>query len=179
MLRPACHTAAMPSDALADQIRDAHRRLESLRPAIEAGAPWPLAARFDHAPEAEWGPPEVLAHLAEMVDYWHAELARVGTPDLREPVPFGRIATDSARIAMIGSDRSRPPGELLDQVATGLRSFIGDWTTWSPARRARIGLHPARGEVTVGEGGQRFIADHLLDHVGQLETVLGVSSTGS
>ena len=47
------------------------------RPAIEAGAPWPMAAVYDDSDEARWGPGEVLAHLAEMVPYWLGEIERV------------------------------------------------------------------------------------------------------
>jgi hypothetical protein len=177
MLRPPCHTAAMSNDAVSTHLAAALARLEALRPAVEAGDPWPLSAVFDHTPEASWGPPELLAHLAEMVPYWHTGLEQIATGGEPEPVAFGRIATDAGRLDNIRRERNRPSGELFDAIAESLGAFVTDWDRWSPTERARIGLHPSRGEISVGEGAERFIAGHLDDHAAQLETILGVTST--
>src|SRR5262245_13480593 len=98
-------------DDLSERLRSAGNDLVATRPAVEAGAPWPMAAVFDHSDEARWGPPEVLAHVAEMLPYWLGEVERIlaGPTD---PVPFGRVGTDEVRIAIIGRDRSLPVGEL-------------------------------------------------------------------
>ena len=71
----------------------------------------PLAERFDDAPEAEWGPVEVLAHVAEMIPFWQGEMERiiVGVAGgAAEPIPFGRVATDTVRLAVLERDRTLP-----------------------------------------------------------------------
>jgi hypothetical protein len=165
----------MSNDDVSADLSAAYARLAALRPAVERGSPWPLAEVFDHTPEAAWGPPEVLAHLAEMVTYWDTELTRVATSGLPEPVAFGRVATDTDRLANIRRERTRPPGELFDAVRDALAAFEARWSGWAAAERARVGLHPSRGEITVEAGARRFIAGHLDEHAAQLEAVLGAT----
>ena len=158
-------------DELLDRLASARAGLAATRPAVEAGAPWPLAETYDDSDEARWGPGEVLSHLAEMAPYWLGEIERVlaGAP---EPVPFGRVATDPVRIALVERDRSVPPRELYDRIDDALRRFGARWRTLSPADLARRGLHPTRGEITVAAMPERFIVGHLEDHVRQLEGIL-------
>lgn len=168
----------MPNDEIADRLQAALAGLDALRPAIGAGEPWPLAERFDHAPEAAWGPPEVLAHLSEMVGYWDGELTRIGTSGAPEPVPFGRVATDATRLGVIERDRRLPIASLYADIERKAEAFLDRWGSWTPAERDRVGLHPIRGEFTVAAGAERFIVSHLEEHVAQLEAILGVASTG-
>jgi hypothetical protein len=145
--------------------------LEATRPAVEAGAPWPLAAVFDHSDEARWGPPEVLAHVAEMAPFWLGEIERIlaGGPG---PVPFGRIATDTLRIGILERDRSLPPRELYDRTFGDLARLRRRWPTLTPEDLARVGLHPRLGEMAVADIPDRFIVGHLADHVAQIEAIL-------
>ncbi len=108
---------------LRTRLRDAAEAFLALRPAVLAGAPWPLAADFGHSSEARWGPPEVLAHVAEMLPYWLGEVERIvaAAPD---PVPFGRVATDAVRLAILGCDRTLPLRELVEHTAQ-LRELLG------------------------------------------------------
>ena len=156
------------------RIEAGRARLEALRPAVHAGAPWPLSERFDDAPEATWGPPEVLAHVDEMIGFWHGELGRIVAARSAEPVPFGRVSTDTARLAAIERERRLPLDELDASIDAKAAALIADCATWSEADLARIGLHPRLGEVTVGFGLQRFIYGHLEDHADQLEQALGM-----
>jgi Mycothiol maleylpyruvate isomerase N-terminal domain len=158
-------------DDLLDRLEAERAGLAATRPAVEAGAPWPLAETYDDSDEARWGPGEVLAHLAEMAPYWLGEIERVLAGD-PEPVPFGRIASDPVRIALLERDRSLPPRELYDRIEDALRRFDHRWRTLSPAERARRGLHPTRGEFTVAAMPDRFIVRHLGEHVRQLEGIL-------
>ena len=120
----------------------------------------------------------MLAHLAEMVRYWHGELNRVATSGRPEPVPFGRIATDADRLG----HRARPVAPAGRAVRRGSRravtTFVAHWSRWPPAERARLGLHPTRGEITVAAGADRFIAGHLDEHAVQLEAILGATQAG-
>jgi hypothetical protein len=165
-------------ESLADRLHAATAGLRATRPAVEAGAPWPLETTIDNSDEAHWGPPEVLAHLAEMATYWTGEIERVlaGAP---EPVPFGRIATDPVRLAVLERDRSLPARELYDRTTSALERLERRLTELTPADLARRGLHPRLGEMTVAQIPERFIATHLAEHVVQLEAVLGGPPTES
>ncbi len=166
----------MPTDDVADRVHAALERFERARPAVEATAPWPLAQRFDTSEEASWGPPEVLAHVAEMLGYWRVELDRVAA-GRGEPVPFGRVATDTARLDTIERDRSLPPADLFARIAAGSERFLETWARWTPAQRDRVGLHPRLGEMTVSASADRFIVTHLAEHAAQLETTMGIAPT--
>jgi hypothetical protein len=146
--------------------------LRASRPVVEAGAPWPLGATIDHSDEASWGPAEVLAHLSEMATYWIGEIERVlaGAP---EPVPFGRVATDPVRLAVLERDRSLPPRELYDRTISALERLGRRVDGLTAAELARRGLHPRVGEMTVAQIAGRFVADHVAEHLDQLETLLG------
>jgi DinB superfamily len=163
---------------LPDRFEAACGRFAATRPRVEAGAPWPLAERFDHAPEAAWGPPEVLAHVAEMLPYWLVEVDRVAA-GTGEPVPFGRVGTDANRIDTIERDRSLPVGELYERFAGGFEPWTARLGTLTPTDLARVGAHPARGEMTVAAIIERMIVSHIDEHAEQLETLLGgANATG-
>jgi hypothetical protein len=165
-------------DTLLERLETASAGLEATRPAVEAGAPWPLAAIFDHTDEANWGPPEVLAHLAEMVPFWLGEMERILAGD-PEPVPFGRVATDTVRLAVLERDRSLPPRELYDRTTSALGRLGRRWATLTAADLARRGLHPRLGEMTVAAVADRFVVSHLTEHVVQLHTLVAERSAGS
>ncbi len=161
-------------DALLDGLHSTRAGLDATRPAVEAGAPWPFAETFDHSDEAQWGPPEVLAHVAEMASYWLGEMERVVSGGT-EPVPFGRVANDPVRLAILERDRSLPPRELYDRTTDSLDRLGRRWRSLTPAERSRRGLHPRLGEMTVAEIAPRFVVGHLAEHVVQLERLIGGS----
>jgi len=166
----------MTTDETIQRIQAAADRLAATRPAIANGAPWTLAERFDDTPEAEWGPPEVLAHVAEMIPFWQGEIERIvagAAPGAAEPVPFGRVATDGVRLGILERDRSLPPIELYDRIATSLERFERRWSALTTAEQARRGLHPRLREMSVKAIADRFIVQHLADHAVQLEDILG------
>jgi len=151
--------------------------LAGLREAVERGEPWPLSEAYGAEPESEWGPKEVLAHVAEMVPYWLGQIESViAAPS--EPVPFGRVATDSTRIERIGRDRSLPAGELfarLDRAAADLGDRLRGLDGAALRRR---GVHVRLGEMTVEGMAERFIVGHLEEHVRQLEEILAAGRGG-
>jgi len=160
----------------ASRLRDAGTALLALRGALVAGEPWPLSAAYGTEPEADWGPREVLAHVAEMLVYWPRELRGVLTGDAATAVPFGRISTDPARIDGIAVGRQRPAGVLLDEIETVLASAIAFVGGLSPADLERRGEHPTRGEITVESGIEQFLTGHLEGHVDQMREVLARSA---
>jgi len=171
MLRPTCHTGVMSDDVSDERLRLAGRRLDALQARIDVGGPWPLAARFDNDPEASWGPMELLAHVAEMLPYWLGEVERiVAAPS--EPVAFGRVGSDAVRIALIGRDRTLPTGELYTRIDAWLERWRHRLASLTQAQRAKVGLHPTRGEMSVDAIVERMIVNHMDEHVDQLESIL-------
>ena len=158
---------------LAQRVRQAGDAIGAARVAVEARSPFPLAERFDHSPEAAWGPPELLAHVSEMLPYWLGEVARIlaGSPD---PVPFGRIGDDPLRIAIIGRDRTLPPTELFARTENGVERWVERVSGLSAAEMARRGLHQTRGEMTIEEIVERQVIGHLEEHARQLDEILAV-----
>jgi hypothetical protein len=159
--------------SLVERLSAASESLLHLRPAVEAGSPWPLSDSIGVEPEAHWGPPEVLAHVAEMLPFWLGEIERiVASGD--EPVPFGRVATDALRIGVIDRDRTLPPRELFDRIASDVARYrrrVGELDNLAMRR----GVHPTRGEMTIAEVLERFATDHLEEHVEQLRDALAAS----
>ncbi len=158
--------------ALADRLDTAIGSLMALRPRVVAAAPWELAELYGTEDEARWAPPEVLAHVEEMLPFWLGETERILEGPGSAPVPFGRVATDVVRIGIIGRDRTLPLRELFARVAAdGARLSDRLRELDSPAL-AREGLHPRMGVVTVSDILDRFAISHVEDHVRQLEEIL-------
>ena len=162
-----------PTDltGLSDRLARASTAFDAFRPAVETGDPWPLSPAYGSEPESDWGPKELLAHTAEMLGFWPAEIDKIlaGGP---EPVPFGRVSTDPGRIGRIGRDRELPTGELFDQVGAEARRVVTNIASLSATDAARRGLHPRLGEMTVGHIVERFLVGHLEEHVEQLRGIL-------
>ena len=162
----------MPANDVADRLLLARSRLDDLRADVEARAPWPASDNFGAEPESSWYPPELLAHVAEMVPYWMAQIERIleGYP---EPVPFGRVQTDEERIAAIGRDRALPVGELFDRIDDRTELVARRLGELSVEQIERRGTHPTRGEMTVGAIVERMLINHIDEHVEQLGSILG------
>lgn len=161
------------SDAIA-RLAVLRAAYATIRPRVEAGGPWPLADDFGTGPEASWGPPEVLAHLAEMLSFWygqHGIITRAGRAP-GDGVAFGRVSDDPVRVAVLERDRRFPVGDLFDLIDDG----IGRWerrvaATSDEAGRA-VGQHPRLGEMTADGLRDRMIVTHLDEHLAQLEASL-------
>jgi DinB family protein len=165
------------TDTLVTRLRAASNRLAALRPSVEATGPWPLSDDFGTAPEASWGPPEILAHVAEMLPFWLGEVERIlAGPGAQ--VPFGRVATDQLRLLVLERDRSLPPRELFDRIAMGSDRVGRRLESLTPRDTERRGVHPARGEMTVEALADRFIVSHLEEHAEQLATVVAAPPGG-
>jgi hypothetical protein len=159
-------------DDLARRIRDAGTAILNLRGPLVAAEPWPLSSAWGTEPEADWGAREVLAHVDEMLPYWHRQLGGILAGDAAKPVPFGRVASDPDRLRRIDELRRRTTGELLDEIDGNLASVTGFVEGLSAADGARLGLHQTRGELTVRESVERFLVTHLEEHVEQLRAIL-------
>lgn len=163
--------------SLATRIRSAAGDLTALQPVVLEAGPWPLAERFDHSDEASWGPPEILAHVDEMLAYWLGEAERLLEARDGETAEFGRVATDPVRLAVIARDRTVPLRELFARARSEAERVAARIAELDADDVARIGRHASRGEMTVGELFERFVAAHLEDHVGQLRAALEASDS--
>jgi hypothetical protein len=168
----------MSDDPIDRRLAAAAGRLTALRPGLESGGPWPLATRIDHSPEASWGPRETLAHLEEMLAFWLGETERIlDGVDGQPPPAFGRQATETVRLAIIERDRTLPIRELCARVEAGIERWRRRWAELDETARRRMGSHVTRGELSVTELVDRFVADHLDEHLDQLAEATGRGST--
>ena len=146
-----------------------------LQDRLEAGAPWPLAELYGTEAEASWGPPELLAHIEEMLPFWLGEVERILDADpAGGPFPFGRIGgpDDVLRIGIIGRDRRLPLRELLARVGQDGRRVAARMRQLSDAEAERLGEHPSRGPMSVASLLEQFVVGHVEDHVDQLNRIL-------
>jgi hypothetical protein len=169
MLRLACDTAAV-NDQI-ERLEAARQAMRALRPDVENREPWPLSRAYGVEPESDWGPKEVLAHVAEMIPFWLGQIERV-TADRDEPVPFGRVTSDPVRIQRIGRDRTMPAAELFERIDGAAALAAARLATLSPRESGRRGTHPRFGEMTVDAIAGRFVIGHLEEHVEQLTEIL-------
>jgi hypothetical protein len=109
-----------------------------------------------------------------MLPFWLGEIERV-IAGADEPVPFGRVATDQLRIGVIERDRSLPPRELFDRVASDVARYRRRLGELDDAAVGKRGLHPTRGELTIADILERFATSHLEEHVEQLRETLARS----
>jgi hypothetical protein len=94
------------------------------------------------------------------------------------PTPFGRLADDRARVGLIERDRSLPLRVLFARVDAGLLDWSERLATLTPEERARVGLHPRLGAVTVDTMLEEFILGHAEGHIEQLEGILAERPAG-
>ncbi len=160
----------LPDSAV--RLKAAVEAILALRERVEAAAPWPLAELYGTEAEASWGPPELLAHVDEMLPFWLGEVERIldGAPGA--PGAFGRVASDTIRIGVIGRDRTVPLRELFGRLASDGSRVARRMRKLADHESARVGVHPRLGELTVGELFERFVTSHLEEHVLQLHGIL-------
>jgi hypothetical protein len=168
-----CDTPAMATMApLAARLEAAAAAIVELRATLEAGEPWGLTETYGPGPESEWGPREVLAHVAEMLPYWMGAIELIVDGEGGEPTPFGRLEADPIRIEVIGRDRSFPSRELLGRIEVEAGRLARRFRELTDAQAALQGRHVTRGDLTVAEVAERFVVGHLEGHVTQLRETL-------
>jgi DinB superfamily len=154
-------------DALLARLAAAEDRLaeHAARPAPDG------LTEPDAGMEERWEAGQVWAHLAEFPGYWLAQAQRVVGLPTNEPVPFGRVKTDPARLEAIERDRHTNPAALLERVRASLAD-VTDAARQLPGEAwTRRGMHPTVGEMTVENIVERFIVAHLEEHADQLDAL--------
>ena len=142
-----------------------------LRPAVERREPWPLSEAYGAEPESDWGPKEVLAHVAEMVPYWLGQIESIlAGAGGRGPVRAGGDGSRAHRPDRAGPGAAGRRAVRADRRRRWRRASLGGRLDAAPT--GRRGIHPRLGEMTVEAIGERFIIGHLEEHVRQLEEIL-------
>jgi DinB superfamily len=154
-------------DELIARLEAVERRLVD-----HADAPVPSGlTEPDPDGEERWEAGQVWAHLAEFPAYWLGQARRVIALPTNEPVPFGRVKTDAGRVGAIERDRHTDRHALLERVRTALADVTETARSLPPDAWTRRGMHPVRGEMTVQQLVERFIAGHLEEHADQLDSL--------
>jgi DinB superfamily len=152
---------------LISRLADVERRL-----AEHASRPLPPGlTEPDPGGEERWEAGQVWAHLAEFPGYWLGQAQRVVALPTNEPVPFGRVKTDPVRVEAIERDRHTDPAALLERVRASLAEVTEMARTLPPKAWTLRGMHPTRGEMTVQQIFETFIANHLEEHAAQLDSL--------
>lgn len=167
-------------EPLAGRLERAAEAMIELGPSLAAGEPWSLAEVVGPGPESSWGPREVLAHVAEMLPYWMGEIERIlDAAGDAEPLAFGRLEDDAARVAIISRDRGFPARELLARVDVDARRVARRFRALSDEDATALGRHPTRGDLPISEIAERLMVAHLEGHVTQLRETLGMAAAGA
>jgi hypothetical protein len=167
-----------PLDDQAARLEAGAAAILALRDRLEAGAPWPLAELFGTEAEASWGPPELLAHLDEMLPFWLGEVERIIDADPADgPFPFGRVGgpDDVLRIGIIGRDRRLPLHELLARLGTDSRRVAARMRQLTEAESERLGKRESGESISTAEIFERFVVGHIEGHVDQLNAILAAA----
>jgi hypothetical protein len=158
-----------PSAAQLEDLRARLGRLAMVKQTAGLTEPDP------DTPEERWDAPQVWAHIAEFVGYWHRQIASVVAGYHGEPVPFGRTKSDAGRIGAIEVGRHRPVRELATEVDREIVDFEVFLATLSEQAWQARGLHPTRGILDVSAMIERFVTAHLAEHAAQLEGLAAVN----
>lgn len=118
-----------------------------------------------------WNAGQVWAHIAEFGAYWRDELDKVIAAESDNPVPFGRVKTDPARIAGIEAGRTQPVEEHLERTRFDLDVLRAEVAGWSTADWARTGEHQTLGAMTIDRQLDEFHVGHVEQHLDQLDSL--------
>ena len=123
----------------------------------------------DPGGEEVWDANQVWAHLAEIGGFWLTELEKVVDAASDEPVPFGRVKTDPARIAAIAQGRRRDVTVNLETTRRNLDSLRAYLAGLSKDDWRRVGSHSTLGEMDVARQLSEFHVGHAEQHLDQLD----------
>jgi hypothetical protein len=148
------------------RMEAALRRIERASPRV------PPEARTapDPASGEVWGRAEVLGHVAELIPYWHGEVAKVLDAG-GGGVPFGRVKATPERVARIEEHSRRDPSSLLADARAAFDALCSTLRSLPESSFALTGTHQTKGPMTVAAIVEEFLAAHLEEHADQLEAL--------
>ncbi len=136
---------------------------------VASADPPPGLTEADADSDERWEAGQVWSHIAEFVPYWMAEAERVIGAASPEPVPFGRIKTDPARIEAIERGRHEAATDVISRVSASIEAVRVFTAELDAGEWAARGRHQTQGVMTVRDIFERFVARHLEEHAEQLE----------
>jgi hypothetical protein len=118
---------------------------------------------------------ETLGHTVEMIPYWlsHCRTLIAATGD---PPPFGRTLDAPERLAGVALGAASGLAELMHRLNAEVQAAATAIRAMSSADRARSGLHPRHGEMTVAAVVETFIVSHAEEHLAQIRANLNESA---
>jgi uncharacterized damage-inducible protein DinB len=162
----------MTTDTTTSTAEAQARRLEKVGEGLKTLFNQPTVAQRWHAAEGAevWSAMQTLGHMAEMLPYWlrHCQTLMAAA----EPPPFGRTLDAPERLAGVERGAMAQPSDLLHQLAAEIQTTATALRQMSEADRAKKGLHPRRGEMTVAEVVDFFIVSHAEEHLEQVRAAL-------
>jgi uncharacterized damage-inducible protein DinB len=115
-----------------------------------------------------WAAVEVLAHLADTELFYGTRVRLVVTGDRPFLQPF-----EGAILAERAGYISWPPAVAFERFRTRRAETLELLSGCSATELERVGVHPARGEISVADLVALMLA-HDTDHVGQIRERLGL-----
>lgn len=119
----------------------------------------------------QWEAGQAWGHLAEFIQFWIEQAGDVIDEYHGQPVPFGRLRTDSTRLAAIEQGLHTSLNVLWREVRSDLadlREFLRALPEgWSDA----VGLHQKLGPLGTERIIEDFLIAHLEEHATQLESL--------
>jgi histidinol-phosphate aminotransferase len=161
----------LPVGERAQEVQSWIDRIDAVDARLVAHATTPHSGHTDPDPGGDevWDANQVWAHLAEIGGYWLTELEKVVDAASDEPVPFGRVKTDPARIAAIAQGRRRDVTVNLDATRRNLDSLRAYLAGLSKDDWRRVGRHSTLGEMDVARQLSEFHVGHAEQHLDQLD----------
>jgi hypothetical protein len=114
---------------------------------------------------------QTLGHMTEMIPYWLQHCRTLVAATGAAP-RFGRTPGSPERLAGVAHGASAEPEALLGQLQAAVRTAATAIRGLSAAERAKRGVNPERGEVTVADVLERFIVGHAEEHLAQAQAAL-------
>jgi histidinol-phosphate aminotransferase len=163
----------LPVGERAQEVQSWIDRIDAVDARLVAHATTPHSGHTDPDPGGEevWDANQVWAHLAEIGGFWLTELEQVVDAASDEPVPFGRVKTDPARIAAIAQGRRRDVTVNLETTRRNLDSLRAYLAGLSKDDWRRVGRHSTLGEMDVARQLSEFHVGHAEQHLDQLDAL--------
>jgi len=143
---------------LIDLLTETPTRLKEL---VEG---WPLPAQRSNE---DWGPIEVIAHLADAERLSRQRIARM----LAEDTPYFR-AMNQIEMARAGDYASRTLEDVLDAFGRERAETVSLLMNLSPKDWTRTAIHETRNEISVEDIVEDLI-EHDREHLEQIRQLLG------
>lgn len=150
-------------DALS-RIRVAAQRLRAAaarRPADRLTDPDPVTGE-------QWDTGQVLAHVAELLDYWNSQAWHILA--IGGDAVVGRLETSPERIRRIEEGRHCEVAVLLQRIDAGVEDTAKLIRGLAPEHEQLLSRDPGEGEVTLAHLIEEYLVAHLEEHAAQFDS---------